>query len=118
MKKDKYGFERLIKKYESGKYRFNNDCDFYIEQLGTAMNATDVGLEMIKGEVQDWAEAIQEVSEIDDADTWLKKIQCYFMMRKCMKQYVKSLEEQEYLIDIKKRLEKILNRFLIFKSYN
>ena len=117
MKKDK-GFERLIKKYENGKYRFHNNYDSHIKKLKAAVKAANDEVEKAENQIEEWAIVLKEVSELEEADTLLGRIDDFFLLKRCMKRYINALEEEEYISGIKKKLENILDMFLEIKEYN
>lgn len=119
--KNFYGAKRFIAEYErrvnSDIQEFTNDLDFHIEQLTEAINEMEKALDVIGDEIADWGECIAELYEdMEDEDTLWNRIQIYFLRKYVNWRYAKVLDEAVEIGNIKERLERIRNRFLIILS--
>lgn len=118
---DAYGFKRLVRKYEIGfeknSARIFEEKDFHIEQLKIAISNAEEMLNCLGEEIADWAEALQEVYEVDDADTWWKKIELKIMKVYVNHKYSRVLDESKQVGEFCMKLKMFLNRLEILKAF-
>lgn len=99
---------RIAKRYENWlESGFSYSCDnisFHIEQLELAIATSRSSLEVTEEEISDWADAIQELSNVDDANNWLKKIELKIMTWYVNDKYDKALK---YLYNLNSAMERV-----------
>lgn len=119
--RDVYRLNRLVQRYEN---LFRNrlsdvkeESDFHIDQLKRAIECTDSVLEIVGEEINDWSEAVQEVYEVDDANTPWKKFQLMLMKWYVNKRYEQVLNEAVSVGKAKEKFEVFLKRLEILKCF-
>ena len=118
---DSYGIVRLANKYERAfQKRFESireERDYHIEQLKGIIEQANDALKLETEEIEMWADTMQEVYTVDDADTLIKKIQLFFMKKYVNHMYDKALRETRCLELGKEKLQKLLNRLLVLNAF-
>lgn len=108
-------YEIMLKKNPQ---RAKDELDFFIDQMNQAITQTKQLQETASDDIQNWAEAIQTVSEVDDANTWLQKLELKMMKRHVDKRYHQSLVYSKQVADVLERLEVISKRLYQIKAFS
>lgn len=99
---------RIARRYEnwleSGSSYIRDNISFHVEQLELAIATVKRSLEVTEEEIIGWADAMQAVSEVDDANTWLQKIELKIMTWYVNYKYDKALK---YLYDLNSAMEQL-----------
>ncbi len=118
---DSYGIVRLANKYERFfENRFEvvrNEKEIHIERLKEIIEQADDALKFETELIEMWAGTMQEVYEVDDANTLWKKLQLVIMKLYVNFRYNRALEETRYIQLGKEKLQKLLNRLLVLSAF-
>lgn len=110
-----FSYERLIQK---SSYIIKKNCDFHIEQLENAIELAKI-LEGPSGDdIQNWAEALQEVYEVKEVDFFFQRITLWFMKKLTTYKYVKAIKYSYNLAIITDRLYACLSRLNQIKFFS
>lgn len=82
---DAYGLKTTADRYEvmieKDMWRILKAREFHIQQLRVSIDAADELLDIVAEEIEEWSETIKEVYSIDDAHTWLDRLQLFLMKK-------------------------------------
>ena len=110
---------RITKKYEKKFQRdfleIRHEIDFHIQTLTDAITYADEALDGLGEEISEWCDIIQELYEVDDANTIWQKIDLWRLKFIANNRYATVLDEAVTVQNCKERLQKLLNRLLILK---
>ena len=110
---------RSTKKYEKKFQRdfleIRNEIDFHIQALTDAITYADEALDSIGEEISEWCDILQELYEVDDANTILQKIDLWRLKIIANNRYATVIDEAVAVQNCKERLQKLLNRLLVLK---
>ncbi len=115
------GFRRLAKKYEMRMEFCHesmvNNRDFHITQLREAIGCADQFLDISYGELENWADSIQVVYEVDEFDNVFQRVELVFMKKFVNWMYSRTLKEITITEDAKKRMQSILNKLEVLNAF-
>lgn len=115
------GFRRLAKKYERRMEfcheNMVNNRDFHITQLREAIGCADQFLDISYGELENWADSIQAVYEVDEFDNIFQRVELVFLKKYVNWMYSRTLKEITIVEDAKKRLQKVLNKLEVLNAF-
>lgn len=115
------GFRRLAKKYERRMEFCHesmvNNRDFHITQLREAIGCADQFLDISYGELENWADSIQVVYEVDEFDNVFQRVELVFMKKFVNGMYSRTLKEITITEDAKKRMQSILNKLEVLNAF-
>lgn len=115
------GFMRLARRYEI-RMKYCREAmiekkDFHITQLREVMKCIERFLDISYEELENWANSIQAVYEVDEFDNIFERIELVFLKRYVNWQYSRTLKEVTITEEAKKRLQKVLNTFELLNAF-
>lgn len=109
-------YKNLIKNNSSKD--LSKKIDFYIEQLESAIETAKRLEEINVGEIQEWAETIQTVYEVDDANTIIQKFELWIMKKFVEYKYDRALRYSYTLNGIVENFKQVLVRLNQIKAFS
>ena len=103
------------KKFQRDFLEIRNEIDFHIQTLKDVICYADEALDSIGEEISEWCDILQELYEVDDANTILQKIDLWRLKIIANNRYATVLDEAVAVQNCKERLQKLLNRLLVLK---
>ena len=115
------GFLRLAKRYERRmKYcheEMVKNKDSHITQLREVMKCVEQSLEITYGELENWANSIESVYNVDEFDNFFERIELVFLKWYVNQRYSWTLKEAEVTEEAKKRLQSVLNKLEVLNAF-
>lgn len=114
-------FLRLAKRYENRMKNFHDDMmdnrDFHITQMREVMKSIQLSLDVLYKELENWADAIQSVYEVDMFNNIFERIELVFLKKYVNEKYSRTLKKITITEDAKKRLKNVLNKLEVMNAF-
>lgn len=115
------GFMRLAKRYETRMEYLHEDMvknrETYITQLRGVITCVEQSLDISYGELENWADSIQAVYEVDEFDNFFQRVELVFLKKYVNWRYSRTLKEITVTEDAKKRLKNVLNKLEVLNAF-
>ncbi len=115
------GFLKLAQKYERRmrycREEMIKNRDVYIPQLRGIIECAVQYLEITYGEMESWANTMQTVFAVDDANTWLQKIELWLMKKFVCYRYSQTIKEADIVETAKRQFESMLNTLEVMNAF-
>lgn len=115
------GFMRLAKRYEARMKYCHDEMvrnrETYITQLRGVMACVEQSLDISYGELENWADSIQVVYEVDEFDNFFQRVELVFMKMYVNRRYSQTLKEITVTEEAKKKLQNVLNKLEVLNAF-